>query len=166
MYKAAPDDLEWSPTSKRSQHSKGVRTWMVRAAIALGVLVILVVICLWLRDPLRDRSAVTACLPPGITLSTVAEYRSRGTMSRVKNTMEPDYNEITVERKLAEIGARAKGGILYDAGGREIRFFKGYGGGAKPPPQMIQSLQEERRRLMSLYTVIELAPFDPRHRPY
>ena len=123
---------------------------------------------LYLRLPptLRDRGAVTACLPPGVTLSTVAEYRPTGTMSRVKNTMESDYNEITVERKLAEIGARAKGGKLYDAGGREIRFFKDYGGGAKPPPQMIQSLQEERRRLKSLYTVIELAPFDPRHPPY
>jgi hypothetical protein len=164
MSSAARDELEWLPHSKRSPHSKRIRTWIVKAAIALSALAILV---LYLRLPLtlRDPGAVTACLPPGITFSTVAEYRPTGTMSRVKNTMERDYTEITVAQKLAEIGVRSKAAKLYDASGREIRFFKGYGGGAKPPPQMIQSLKEERRRLESLYTVIELAPFDPRHSP-
>jgi hypothetical protein len=91
---------------------------MVRAAIALGALGLLVLF-LGLPPTLRDPGAVTACLPAGITLSTVAEYHPTSTMSWV------NYNEITVERKLAQIGARARGGKLFDAGGREIRFFRG-----------------------------------------
>ena len=38
MSKAARDELEWLPQSKRLPHSKRVRTWMVRAAIALSAL--------------------------------------------------------------------------------------------------------------------------------
>jgi hypothetical protein len=133
-------------------------------AVALGALGLLAG---YVRLPptLRDRNAVSASLPAGITLSTVAEYRPTGKMARVKNSNEPVYDEITVEQKLAEVGARAKSGKLYDAAGKEIRVFRGYGGGAKPPPQMIQSEHEERARLKSLYTVIDVAPFDPRHPP-
>jgi hypothetical protein len=137
---------------------------MPRVAIALGMLG-LIVLFLRLPPTLRDPIAVSACLPSGITLRTVAEYRPTGKVTWVKNSEEPVYDEITVGQKLAELGARAKDGKLYDAGGNEVRIFRGYGGGAKPPPQMIQSLQEERARLKSLYTVVEIAPFDPRHPP-
>jgi hypothetical protein len=96
----------------------------MRSAIALGALGLLV-LYLGLPPTLRNPRAVTACLPPGITLSTMAEYHPTGTMSWVKDIMQPAYNEITVEQKLAEIGACAKGGKLYDAGGKAIRFFRG-----------------------------------------
>jgi hypothetical protein len=137
---------------------------MLRLAMALGALGLLVAY-LFRPPTLRDTIAISECLPPGITLSTVVEYRPTGKMVRVKNTIEPVFDEVTVEQELAKVGARASGGKLYDAGGKEIRIFKGYGGGAKPPPQMMQSEQAERRRLKSLYTLIEVAPFDPRHPP-
>jgi hypothetical protein len=143
MKKPPPDELGRLPQARR------LRTRMARALMALGALGLL---AFYLSRPptLRD---------PG------AEYRPTGTMSWVKNTKEPDYDAITVERKLAEIGAHAAGGKLYDADGRELRFFRRYGGGAQPPPQMIEAEQKELRRLKSLYTDIELAPFDPRHPP-
>jgi hypothetical protein len=140
------------------------RMGMPMAAITLGAAILLVV---YLMSPpsLEDPGAVAACLPPGITLATVAEYRPTTARVTVKNTTMPAYEEITVRRKLAELGAYHSGGKLYDANGREIRFFKGYGGGAKPPPQMVGAEQRERQRLRDLYTVIELAPFDPRDPP-
>ena len=159
MSKSQPDELEWLPQAKRQ------RTWIVRAAIALGALGVLVLYVF--RPPaLHDPVAVAACLPRGITLSTVAEYRPTGTMSWQGNTKEFDYNAVTVERKLAEIGARARGGKLYDPDGREIRLFRPSGGGGAPPAvRVMEAEHRELQRLKSLYRVIELATYNPRNPP-
>jgi hypothetical protein len=113
MDKSTSDDLDGSPQPERLSHSERVRTWVVRALIALAALGLLLV---YLMSPptLHDPGAVAACLPRDITLTTVAEYRPTGTMSQVKNAKEFDYKEITVERKLAEIGAYASGGKQWE----------------------------------------------------
>ena len=105
---------------------------------------------------LEDRKGVAAALPAGVALETVAEYVHLGAGY---------YHDVSVERKLAGLGASVKNGKLYDSAGREIRFFSRYGGGAKPPPHMLQELEEERARLKSQFTVIDLAPNNPRNPP-
>ena len=101
---------------------------MARAALAVGALAALV---LYFVSPprLRHPGAVSACLPREITLATVAEYHPTGRMVQVKNAKVFDYQEITVEQKLAELGAHVSDGKLLDSQGREIRFFRRYAAG-------------------------------------
>ena len=62
--------------------------------MALGALGLLVAY-LFRPPTLRDTIAISECLPPGITLATVVEYRPTGKMVRVKNTIEPVFDGVT-----------------------------------------------------------------------
>jgi hypothetical protein len=62
----------------------------------------------------RDWGAIAACLPAGLTLET--EFCPDG------HGCGPEQRT-TVKRKLAELGARARGGKLYDSSGKEIAFY-------------------------------------------
>jgi hypothetical protein len=79
-------------------------------------------------------------LPEGVSLSTPL----------------PRTNGTTVEQKLAELGAYAKEGKLYDRSGKEIYFFQGIVGGPRPSPEMEKQRAEEERKLHERYTVIDL----------
>jgi len=121
--------------------------------MALGT-VGLLVLYFGLPPYLDDRRAVAACLPPDVTLSTVAEY------PRMTNTWLVPFNAITVERRLAELGAHAADGKLYDRDGKEILFiFARRHGGARQGQEVEERERQERDRLERLYRVIVL----PRH---
>jgi hypothetical protein len=80
------------------------------------------------------------CLPEGVSLSTPL----------------PRTNGTTIGQKLAELGAYAKEGKLYDRSGREIYFYQGIIGGPQTSPEMEKQRAEEERKLHERYTVIDL----------
>jgi hypothetical protein len=67
-----------------------------------------------------DRQAVTRCLPPDVTLETVATAYSA-------------VDKFTVEQELIELGAHVDHeGKLRDGSGKEIRFFREGEDGSNP----------------------------------
>ena len=96
-----------------------------------------------------DWSAVAACLPAGVTLTTEFCPDNAGCAPERRTT---------VKRKLAELGARARDGKLYDSAGKEIVFYHVPSRGA--PPSRDQE-QQERGRLEELrrkHTVVLMYP--------
>jgi hypothetical protein len=89
------------------------------------------------------------CLPAGVTLS--------------ESLMGGDPQGQTVGGKLAELGAYAKGGKLFDSSGREIIFYHRWVPGVQPKPDLeLQEQERERNELEKLkakYTVIEITRF-------
>ena len=61
-----------------------------------------------------DEAALARCLPEGISLSTSLATVSHGP------------GDPRVRDKLKELGAHARNGRLFDASGKEIRFFQLY----------------------------------------
>jgi hypothetical protein len=97
------------------------------------------------------REEIAKCLPSDVQLDTVAEWRFDG-----------DWQKITVEQKLAKLGAYAgKDGKLHDPSGREIRFCYSNPGWGNPPARYweIKEDEEEARRwkeFQDKYTVISI----------
>ena len=70
----------------------------------------------------------------------------------------PQVHKVTVEDKLAQLGARCNEGKLVDAEGKEIRFYRLHCFGA-PTSFAMEALRQERAELDALkdkYTVIEM----------
>jgi hypothetical protein len=63
----------------------------------------------------EEWSAIAACLPDGVELSTEFCEEREGCAPAER---------MTVRRKLTLLGARARGGKLYDASGKEIYFHR------------------------------------------
>jgi hypothetical protein len=83
-----------------------------------------------------------SCLPPGIALS---ELVSQG---------------LTVEARLAQLGARCKGDRLVDVSSREIRFYRLTGCWGNPPagyPRLLERQRVELDELKRQYSVIEIS---------
>jgi hypothetical protein len=101
-----------------------------------------------------DWSAVSRCLPPGVTLDT--EF------------CPPPYGEgcepgqrLTVKRCLEGLGAHVEDGKLYDASGQEIYFYQHPASGPPPNAEQEARLRDEWDRLNKLkqkYTVVEMFP--------
>jgi hypothetical protein len=162
MGKRPPDrDLIWTPLKKRTRPNMG-RGRLI--AITLGLLACgLAVLYAFLPPTLADREAVTAFLPSGIKLDTIAEYQWRSTLKGLKPVTT--YREVTVERRLAEVGAKVVGGKLCDRSGREIRFYKHICLGTQLGDGTVEAWHKELAQLRSRYTVIEVAGCDPRNPP-
>jgi hypothetical protein len=94
------------------------------------------------RKPLLpNRQAVARCLPAYLKLSTViyADYGGR--------------NPITLEQKLAEVGAQVRpDGKVADANGKEIYFYHTPRSGCPLHPEQLDSYQKLQRR----YRVIDI----------
>jgi hypothetical protein len=96
-----------------------------------------------------DWSAVSACLPAGVTLTT--EFcPDRAGCAPAERT--------TVRRRLAELGARARGGKLYDSTGKEIVFYQVPARGAPPPPDLEQQERRQLEELRRQHTVVLMYP--------
>lgn len=96
------------------------------------------------RGPLKDKDAITAALPSGVTLETAV-------------VADPAYGASakTVEEALASLMAYARDGKLYDGGlGREIRF-ESPGGAAKGGQK---SADKKSKKGAKSFTTIKLAP--------
>jgi hypothetical protein len=87
-----------------------------------------------------DADELARCLPAGVGMSSVL----------------PDSGGTTVARKLAELGAYAEDGKLYDRSGKPIRFLTGVTSGAQPPPELEERRAKEEEELRRNYTVIDL----------
>ena len=96
-----------------------------------------------------DWSAVAACLPAGVTLTTEFCPDPPGCAPEER---------ITVRRKLTELGARARGGKLYDSAGKEIVFYQAPARGAPPPPELEQQERRQLEELRREHTVIVMYP--------
>jgi hypothetical protein len=97
----------------------------------------------------RDWEGIAACLPGGLTLET--EF--------CPNRPGCDPGErTTVKRDLAELGARARGGKLYDPSGKEIALYRledrSNGIGTLPPPEEEQRELRELQQLQRTHTVV------------
>jgi hypothetical protein len=98
-----------------------------------------------------DWSAVAACLPAGVTLTT--EFcPDRAGCSPEERT--------TVKRKLAELGARARGGKLYDSAGQEIVFHQVPSRGAPPPRELEEQERRQLEELRRKHTVVMMYPLE------
>ena len=93
----------------------------------------------------RDWEALADCLPEGLTLETEFCPDGHGC---------PQAQRTTVKRKLAELGARARGGKLLGPSGQEIAFYPVPNRGAPPPPEMEQRERQELERLQRTHTVV------------
>ena len=92
---------------------------------------------------LRPASKPLNCLPKDVRADEV--------LSLGKGT-----SQLTVKQKLAQMKARCRGGKLFDAKGREIRFFRVSCWG-NPPPDYLEILQRENEQIKKLqqrFTVI------------
>jgi hypothetical protein len=98
-----------------------------------------------------DWSAVSACLPAGVTLTTEFCPDRAGCAPEERTT---------VKRKLAELGARARGGKLYDSAGKEIVFYRVPARGAPPPPDLEQQERRQLEELRRRHTVVEMYPLE------
>jgi len=97
------------------------------------------------------QTRMQSCLPQGIKPTDVisAGVRKPGAVGQ----------QINVEQKLSELGARCRKGRLVDARGREIRFYRLKGCWGNPPPdyqEILQKQDAELRRLKKRYTVVEM----------
>jgi hypothetical protein len=100
------------------------------------------------RWHLEDRAAVARCLE-GYSLSDGVG---------VEQTAPGRLRKITIEEKLAGLGARAReDGKLVDGSGKEIRFFAHYTGGAQLPASCFAAEREALEELKKHYTVIEIS---------
>lgn len=99
-------------------------------------------------------------LPPSITLKTevVKEVKTR-------DGVIVSTGKTTVEKRLNELKARYKKGVLVDGKGREIRFFeplcRGFSAGAEEDRKAQQEKDTELAELRKKYTVLVLL-CDPR----
>jgi hypothetical protein len=127
--------------------------------VLLGAVVVLVVVlaggvlagCTPSGRP-PDWSAVSRCLPPGVTLDTEFCPDDEG--------CEPGQR-VTVKRRLEGLGVHVEGGKLYDASGRELYFYQHPMSGPPPNPEQVARQREELERLDKLrqkYTVVEMFP--------
>jgi hypothetical protein len=131
------------------------RRVLLRAGLLLGVVLAGGVLtgCTRSRRP-PDWSAVSRCLPPGVTLDTEfcpAPYGDGCDAGQ----------RVTVKRCLEGLGAHVEDGKLYDASGKEIYFYQNPIGGPPPNAEQEARLRDERDRLDKLrqtYTVVEMFP--------
>jgi hypothetical protein len=98
-----------------------------------------------------DWSAVAACLPAGVTLTTELCPDRPGCAPEERTT---------VRRKLAELGARARGGKLYDSAGKEIVFYRVPARGAPPPRELEEQERERLEELRRQHTVVLMYPLE------
>jgi hypothetical protein len=96
-----------------------------------------------------DWSAVSACLPAGVALTTEFCPDRAGCAPEERTT---------VRRKLAGLGARPRGGKLYDSAGREIVFYPVPARGAPPPPELEQQERRQLDELRRQHTVVLMYP--------
>jgi hypothetical protein len=101
-----------------------------------------------------DWSAVSPCLPPGLTLDTEFCPLPDG------EGCEPEQR-LTVKRCLEGLGVHVESGKLYDASGKEIYFYQHPMSSPPPNPEQVAQQRDERDRLNQLkqrYTVVEMFP--------
>jgi hypothetical protein len=94
-----------------------------------------------------DWSAISACLPAGITLDTI--------FCPERETCPP-AERTTVKQKLIDLGAYAKDGKLYDRSCREIYFLQIPRSGPQPGPDEEQRRRDQLEDLRRRYTVITM----------
>jgi hypothetical protein len=98
-------------------------------------------------------TVLEACLPSGVASTDIV---SRG---------------LTVEGRLAQLGARCDNGTLVGHSGKEIRFYRLTGCWGNPPTDAQEILDRQRTELEELsrrYLVIEMTCYtdgDPRRIP-
>ena len=93
------------------------------------------------------------CLPPEIKPDTIVSAKQ--ITSAAGNKIEKE----TVRQRLDKIKAGCKAGKLFDAKGREIRFYQLQGCWGNPPQDYQEILDNQQRELAELkkkYTVIEI----------
>ncbi len=94
-------------------------------------------------------------LPDNITLQTGVAREVRNRAGKIVST-----GQTTVEKRLNELKARYKKGVLVDGKGREIRFFepfcRGVSAGAEDDRQAQREKDRELEALRKKYTVIVL----------
>lgn len=92
----------------------------------------------------RPGSKPLNCLPKDVRADEIVSSGSNGT------------SKVTVKQKLSQMKARCRGGRLWDAKGREIRFFRVSCWG-NPPSDYLEIRQhetEELKKLEKRFTVI------------
>jgi hypothetical protein len=112
---------------------------------ACGVLLLAVVVpgCMLSPVHLVNRPSISRVMPAGVQFGDYVEHGPLG-------------HKVTVEEKLARLGAHVRDGKLYDVTGRPITFFRHYDGGMQPPAGMLEQMDAELKRLKKDHTVIEI----------